>query len=46
MGELEKAVASQDVSFAQLLPLLTALKKSCIKRYVYWYIGFKLLFET
>lgn len=40
MGELEKSAAFQDVSFAQLLPLLTALKKSCIERNAYLYTVF------
>lgn len=44
MGELEKAAAFQDVSFAQLLPLLTALKKSCIERNTYLHTGFLILF--
>lgn len=40
MGDFGKAVASQDVSFAPLFPLLIALKKSCIKRDIYLYKGF------
>lgn len=40
MDEFEKAVVSRDVSFAQLLPLVTATKKICIKMDVYLYRGF------
>lgn len=40
MGGLEKAVASRDANFAQILPSVVLIKKICIKIGVYLYTSF------